>query len=133
MPVYNMLHAFACVSGAVGVAFGALGAHALKNKLNPQQLAAWSTGTQYQLLHSVALLYTVSHLPIVGVASGPYLYASYAFATGITLFSGSIYGLCLTKEGAGIRKLLGPATPLGGISFIVGWAILAFAKRPLVR
>lgn len=55
--------------------------------------------------------------------------ASYAFTTGITLFSGSIYGLCLTNEGNGVRKLLGPATPLGGLALIVAWIALAVGKR----
>ncbi|EPQ27335.1 uncharacterized protein PFL1_05257 [Pseudozyma flocculosa PF-1] len=125
MPIFNMLHSFACVSGAVGVGFGAIGAHALKAKLNAHQSAAWSTATQYQLMHSLALLYALS-LP----KSSAVVAASYAFATGITLFSGSIYGLCLTKTDNPIRKLLGPVTPLGGISFIVGWVLLAYAKRP---
>lgn len=87
--------------------------------------AAWSTATQYQMIHSLALLYTLS-LP----KTGPVVAAGYAFATGITFFSGSIYGLCLTRPENKIRKLLGPITPLGGISFIVGWLLLAYAKRP---
>ncbi|PWN49861.1 DUF423-domain-containing protein [Violaceomyces palustris] len=115
-----------------GTSLSALGAHALKSKLNAWQSAAWTTATQYQLLHSVALLFSASQLSIVDEA-GPMLYASYAFASGITLFSGSIYGLCLTKPGTLIRKILAPATPMGGISFIVGWVFLAFAKRPLLR
>ncbi|KAN0062942.1 hypothetical protein ACQY0O_004763 [Thecaphora frezii] len=125
MPLYNMLHTFACVSGAVAVGFGAIGAHALKAKLNSHQSAAWTTATQYQLMHSLALLYALS-LP----NTGPAVSASYAFASGITLFSGSIYGLCLTKADNPIRKLLGPITPLGGLSFMVGWVLLAYAKRP---
>lgn len=77
-------------------------------------------------MHSLALLYVASQAPLNGAA----LLASYAFTTGITLFSGSIYGLCLLPQGHGLRKLLGPTTPLGGLSFIVGWLALAYAKRP---
>ncbi|SPC64905.1 related to UPF0382 membrane protein C1782.12c [Ustilago sp. UG-2017b] len=123
--VYNMLASFAGISGAMGVGLGAIGAHAIKNKLNAHQMGAWNTATQYQLLHSLALLYTVS-LP----KTGPVVAASYAFATGITSFSGSIYGLCLTKPQNSIRKMLGLITPLGGLSFIAGWLFLAYAKRP---
>ena len=39
---------------------------------------------------------------------------------GILIFSGSLYALALT----GVRAL-GAVTPLGGVSFIVGWAMLA--------
>lgn len=123
--VYNMLSAFAGVSGAIGVGLGAIGAHAMKGKLNAHQMGAWNTATQYQLLHSLVLLYTVSQ-----PATGPIVAASYAFATGITFFSGSIYGLCLTKPENPIRKLLGPITPIGGLSMMAGWLLLAYAKRP---
>nr|CDI55959.1 conserved hypothetical protein [Melanopsichium pennsylvanicum 4] len=117
--VYHMLGAFAGISGAMGVGLGAIGAHAMK------EMGAWTTATQYQLLHSLALLYTLS-LP----KTGSVVAASYAFATGITFFSGSIYGLCLTKPENPIRKLLGPITPIGGLSMIAGWLLLAYAKRP---
>lgn len=89
------------------------------------EMGAWNTATQYQLLHSLVLLYSLSLPP-----TGPVVAASYAFATGITFFSGSIYGLCLTKPENPIRKLLGPITPIGGISMIAGWLLLAYAKRP---
>ncbi|KAJ1021667.1 hypothetical protein NDA16_003803 [Ustilago loliicola] len=123
--VYNMLASFAGISGAMGVGLGAIGAHVMKGKLNAHQMGAWNTATQYQLLHSLALLYTLS-LP----KTSPVVAASYAFATGITFFSGSIYGLCLTKPDNPIRKVLGPVTPLGGLSMIAGWLLLAYAKRP---
>lgn len=103
----------------------AFGAHALRSKLTPYQQASWTTAAQYQLLHSLALL-VASTQP----ASQAVQVARYAFAAGITLFSGSIYGLCLTSDDAnGIRKFLGPVTPLGGTAFIVGWIGLAMARR----
>ncbi|KAI3626499.1 hypothetical protein CBS9595_001860 [Malassezia furfur] len=116
---------FAGLSGATAVVAGAFGAHALKDKLNPHQAASWSTATQYQLVHSVALLFISSRVPLSGAA----YFASAAFATGITLFSGSIYGLCLLNAGSPVRKVLGPTTPLGGLSFIAGWVALAIAAR----
>ncbi|WFD05330.1 hypothetical protein MVES1_000660 [Malassezia vespertilionis] len=84
------------------------------------------TATQYQLVHSIALLYVSSHVPLNGAA----LVASYAFATGMTLFSGSIYALCLLPQGHGARKVLGPSTPIGGLCMIAGWLALAYARRP---
>ncbi|MFT4631918.1 MAG: uncharacterized membrane protein YgdD (TMEM256/DUF423 family) [Crocinitomicaceae bacterium] len=41
---------------------------------------------------------------------------------GIILFSGSLYLLALTH-----MKWPGPITPLGGLFFMVGWALLAVA------
>ncbi|KAL9935563.1 hypothetical protein V8E36_005911 [Tilletia maclaganii] len=120
MPSSTFFHTFACISGAVGVTAGAFGSHALKSKLNAHQLSSWQTAVSYQLLHSVALLYASSS-PFHSVAST-------AFSTGITLFSGSIYVLCLTKEGNAIRKVAGPATPLGGLAFIAGWVALALRR-----
>lgn len=91
-----------------------------------EEAASWGTAVQYQLVHSLALLFVSTTGPLTGAN----LVASYAFATGITLFSGSIYGLCLAPPGASVRKLLGPTTPLGGLAFIVGWLALAYARRP---
>ena len=89
--------------------------------------ASWATATKYQLVHSVVLLVVSSAAPL----SGATLFASYAFTTGIALFSGSIYALCLLPAGHSLRKVLGPTTPMGGLSLIVGWLALAYAKRTL--
>ena len=50
----------------------------------------------------------------------PLQLAGWAFATGILLFSGSLYLLAIS----GVRWL-GAITPLGGLAFIAGWACLA--------
>jgi uncharacterized membrane protein YgdD (TMEM256/DUF423 family) len=50
------------------------------------------------------------------------LYSSGFMLAGIILFSGSLYMLALTQI-----KWFGPVTPLGGICFIVGWALLIAA------
>ncbi|KAK0534947.1 hypothetical protein OC842_002490, partial [Tilletia horrida] len=104
----------------------AFGSHALKSKLNAHQLSSWQTAVSYQLLHSVALLY-VSGLK--GGGAGGASFAAAAFSSGITLFSGSIYALCLTSDGNPLRKIAGPLTPLGGLALIAGWAALAI-RRP---
>ncbi|KDN51958.1 DUF423-domain-containing protein [Tilletiaria anomala UBC 951] len=127
------LHAIACVSGATSVIAGAFGAHALRGRLTPYQLASWDKAVLYQLVHSVALLSLASSPSCLSGTSPHHRFAGNAWIAGIALFSGSIYGLCLTKEGNAIRKVLGPATPLGGLSLIVGWAALALAKKPTGR
>jgi len=111
----------AAVFGVLGVTLGAFGAHALRARLAPEQLAAWETAVHYQLFHAVVLL----ALGLYGAATERSLGASpWLFATGIVLFSGSIYGLVL-----GSWRWLGPVTPIGGISLIAGWLSLWLLAR----
>jgi uncharacterized membrane protein YgdD (TMEM256/DUF423 family) len=115
----------ASVLGALGVVLGAFGAHALRARLDPQQLASWQTAVQYHLLHSVVLLALV----LFADATGRSVRAPASlFALGIVLFSGSIYLLVL-----GGPRWLGPVTPLGGLCFIAGWVLLAFAGTQASR
>ena len=44
------------------------------------------------------------------------------FVAGIVLFSGSLYVLVLTDT-----PWLGTVTPFGGMAFVAGWALLAWA------
>lgn len=46
--------------------------------------------------------------------------AGWAFVLGIVVFSGSLYLMTLTGA-----RWLGAITPFGGLSFLVGWAMLA--------
>jgi uncharacterized membrane protein YgdD (TMEM256/DUF423 family) len=111
----------AAAFGMMGVVLGAFGAHALRSRLAPEQLASWETAVHYQLFHAIVLL----ALGLYGAATGRPLGASpWLFAAGIVLFSGSIYGLVL-----GSWRWLGPVTPLGGIALIAGWISLWFLAR----
>jgi uncharacterized membrane protein YgdD (TMEM256/DUF423 family) len=106
------------VLGGLAVAAGAFGAHALKDRLSPEALGWWHTGAQYHLLHAVALVLTGLALPHGrprAIAT-----AGAAFASGIVLFSGSLYALALSGA-----RWLGAVTPVGGLLLIVGWAALA--------
>jgi uncharacterized membrane protein YgdD (TMEM256/DUF423 family) len=115
----------ASLLGALAVAGGAFGAHALKGKLSESALASFETGVRYQMYHALALL-------VVAVLIGQYPQATgltavgWCFIAGTLLFSGSLYGLSL----AGI-KAFGPITPLGGVAFIAGWALLAWSSRSI--
>lgn len=115
--LWLLLSAFA---GFTGVALGAFAAHGLKNRLTPEYLAVFQTGTHYQLVHALALFgvgLLALHMPgrLVNLAGG-------AFAVGILLFSGSLYLLTLS----GIGKL-GLITPFGGVAFLIGWLCLGLA------
>jgi uncharacterized membrane protein YgdD (TMEM256/DUF423 family) len=111
----------ACL-GASAVAAGAFGAHGLKAHATADQLAAWSTASQYHLLHSVAIL----SLALYAAATGRYIQLPASLmAAGVVLFSGSIYLLVLTS-----LRWLGPVTPLGGLLLIGGWlAVFALVTR----
>lgn len=114
----------AAVSGALGVAAGALGSHALEARLDPALLSAWDTAVLYHLLHSVVLL----ALGLFSISSqrGVRLPAS-LFSAGILLFSGSLYALALSGPSA-----LGPLTPLGGLCLVAGWlSLLSLLRRSL--
>ena len=111
---------------ALAVVLGAFGAHALKAKLEPDQLQVFETGVKYQMYHSLALIFTgiLSTL----FKSNSIKYAGNLFIAGIILFSGSLY-LLSTKEilEIGSMKFLGPVTPLGGLCFLAGWGMLLHA------
>ncbi len=102
--------------GALGVGLGAFGAHGLRARVDAAALSSWSTAVAYQLLHAVALLAVALHASRAG--AGP-LWTLRLWATGIVLFSGSIYILVL-----GGPRWLGPITPIGGICLLAGWAML---------
>lgn len=111
--------AIASILGALAVAGGAFGAHALKGQLSEAALNSFETGIRYQMYHTLALLAVALLIKQVpGVST--LVTAGWCFIAGIVLFSGSLYGLSL----AGI-KALGPVTPLGGVAFIAGWICLA--------
>lgn len=111
----------AAVSGMLAVVAGAFGAHGLKARLTADQLASWSTASQYHLIHSVALL----ALGLFAAYSGKSVkLPATLFSAGILLFSGSIYLLILTK-----MRWLGPVTPIGGMVLIIGWLSLTQLSR----
>ena len=106
--------------GFLAVALGAFGAHGLEGRLSPGDLATFETAVRYQMYHALALILlgtTAARLPSVRVRA-----AGWAFATGILVFSGSLYLLVLTGH-----RWLGAVTPLGGVAFLVGWGALAAA------
>lgn len=105
---------------SVAVVLGAFGAHGLKSKISPEMLEVYQTGVQYHFYHALGLL-------LIGVltqqmSSGLLGWAALFLTLGIFLFSGSLYVLAIS----GI-KWLGAITPLGGVSFIAGWILLAIA------
>ena len=111
----------AALGGLLGVALGAFGAHALKARLDDYALTIFQTAVQYQFYHSLALL-GVGLLCLWQPQSRLLLASGIAFLVGILVFSGSLYLLSFT----GLRWL-GAITPIGGLSFMLGWLLLLLA------
>ena len=108
--------------GFLGVALGAFGAHALSTRFSDYEKGIWQTAVFYQLIHALSLLVlgilTTAVLPPEKIASANLI--GWLFTVGILLFSGSLFALSLSG-----MKGLGAITPIGGVAFLTGWALLA--------
>lgn len=114
----------AAIAGFSGVALGAFGAHGLKNVLSAKMLTVWQTAVQYHLVHSVVLLaLAIALMTLPKSDLRTWLQrSSNMMLTGLLLFSGSLYLMALT----GIRPL-GMITPIGGVSWLIAWGLIAVA------
>ena len=108
--------------GMIAVILGALGSHALKEVLSPEQLESFTIGVRYQMTH-VLLLMVV--LLTSYFEEGIKQTSFWLTIIGILLFSGSIYLLNL-QQLLGVKlSFLGPVTPIGGLFLITNWGFLA--------
>jgi uncharacterized membrane protein YgdD (TMEM256/DUF423 family) len=111
------------VLGALGIAAGAFGAHALAGSLDAPSRAIYETAVRYHLLHALALL-------VVGCGPESLWRSRWcsggcsAWLAGIAVFCGTLYSLAL-----GAPRWLGAVTPIGGLSLIAGWLAVALAAR----
>ena len=123
------------LAAMLAVLLGAFGAHGLRNLVSPAGLATYHTGVEYHFyaafgLIVVGLLESKRHdgADVNAAMDRGLAWAGWLMLVGIVMFSGSLYALTLT----GMRSL-GMITPLGGVSFIVAWALLARAAWRSVR
>lgn len=114
--------ALGALNAMLCVMLGAFGAHALKARLGPDMLATWQTAVNYHFFHALGLLVVGMLLRQMPDARG-LEWAGWLMLTGMLLFSGSLYALCLSGQ-----RGLGAITPLGGAAFIAAWALLAWAS-----
>jgi uncharacterized membrane protein YgdD (TMEM256/DUF423 family) len=108
------------VLAAAGVAAGAFGAHALADRVTPERAQTFETGVRYHMYHALGLMITA--WLAAGWPSWQVTAAGWALLAGIVIFSGSLYVLVLTDT-----PWLGAITPIGGVAFIAGWLLLAWA------
>lgn len=117
----------AALLGGSAVAIGAFGAHGLRPFLEASgRMETFQTAVQYQFYHALALL-------AVGLLQERHpakmlQWSSRLMTAGVAIFSGSLYLLCLTQT-----TWLGAITPIGGVSFIGGWAALLLAASRMER
>ncbi|MGO1499764.1 MAG: DUF423 domain-containing protein [Marinobacter sp.] len=100
---------------------GAFGAHGLRNLVSERSLDVFQTAVTYQMYHAIALV-LITLLSGFGLSRRLLTLAAGFFLAGTLLFSGSLYTLVLTDI-----RWVGPITPLGGLCFIIGWALLLTA------
>jgi uncharacterized membrane protein YgdD (TMEM256/DUF423 family) len=112
---HSLITRVGAVFMALGVAAAAYGAHGLEKVVaDPHLVEVWGTGARLHLFHGLGLL-------VLGRMAAPPRATAPLLALGILLFSGSLYTMALTN-----LRWLGAITPLGGLSFIVAWGLLAW-------
>ena len=110
-------------SGFAGlsVLLGAFGAHSLKARLTEKKLATFHTATEYLGYHALGLIVIGILIYILkGKIAKKLKRSAIWIVVGIVFFCGSLYGLVFDGP-----RFLGPITPLGGLSFMIGWITLA--------
>jgi uncharacterized membrane protein YgdD (TMEM256/DUF423 family) len=113
--------ALAAIAGFLAVAFGAFGAHGLKNTLSPERLGWIDTATRYALWHALAILIVAVMFQLQrGMPLWSLEIAAWSFVVGIVLFSGGLIVMALADW-----RGLGAIVPIGGVAFLIGWASLA--------
>lgn len=127
--------AVGAVCAGLAVACGAFGAHALEGRVSADMLANYDTGARYHFLHALGMVAIGGLALFHGARPGAdkpgsgndavaarLVWAAVLMLTGVVLFSGSLYTMALTGQ-----RWLGAVTPVGGVAFIVAWALFAWA------
>lgn len=114
-----------CILAAIGVAFGAIGAHLLEKWLaenfeDPaRREELWGTGVRYQMYCAFGLI-------AIGICSKILAIRTRACGAlmliGAILFSGCLFAYVLTD----IKPLV-HIVPLGGLSMILAWTLFGWS------
>ena len=110
----------AALSGLVSVIAGAAAVH---GGANPTAQEWLRTGSTYEMTHALAVFACVF---VAQMGARRAFVAAWLFLAGAVLFSGSLYAVAF-----GLPTAIAVATPLGGLSFMAGWIVLAWACASL--
>ncbi len=109
--------------GILAVVLGAFGAHGLEQLVDKDAIQTWETGVTYQMYHALLLL-LLANVKVIPEVHKKWVF--YCIVVGIILFSFSIYLLATNVLTSFDFKTIGFVTPIGGLLFIVGWALFGF-------
>ncbi len=109
----------AAVNGLLAVGLGALAAHGLRGRVEPERIAWIELGSDYGMAHGLALIGVALLVGRAPASPRALTLAGWGFLAGTVLFSGALYVMGLT----GMRAL-GAVVPVGGILLLGGWAAL---------
>lgn len=110
---------------AIGILFGAFGAHALKDLFSNYEMDIWNKGIFYQITNSlgIMILLILRKNNFIKKTNSPF----YFLILGIIFFSFSLYAISLTNVFLSsehwLKTLMIPVTPIGGSLIILGWVL----------
>jgi uncharacterized membrane protein YgdD (TMEM256/DUF423 family) len=122
---------FACISLALSIVLGSMGAHAMKPHLTAEAFNSWDTAVKYQVYQSLGLL-ALSMAGRAGyVKTGILRWSMLAIAIGMLFFCGSLYLRSSMPVTGADFSWLAPVAPIGGILLIIGWVLgaLSFTRE----
>ena len=105
----------------VAVMLGAFGAHSLENRLTRDDLDAFNSAVNFQIYHALGMIVVAFALQWLPDSKLP-RWSGWLMLAGICFFSGSIY-----LHTFGAPTIVVMAAPVGGISFMIAWVLLAVA------
>jgi len=105
----------------LSVILGAFGAHALRGRLDDYAMGIYEKAVFYQFVHALGILIVPLFARAGALTESSAAWVCGLLLAGILIFSGSLYTLALT----GVRTF-GAITPIGGLSFIAAWFLLAY-------
>lgn len=116
----KIFFAIASFMMALGIAFGAFGAHALKNILDEYFLKIYNTGVQYHFYNTLGL-FAATFIYALKPTSKKILISLWLIIIGMIIFSFSLYFLAILN-----MPILGRVTPIGGLLLIIAWLTLTY-------
>ncbi|SUO97008.1 DUF423 domain-containing protein [Suttonella ornithocola] len=101
----------AAIGGFLWVTLGAATGHGV---LLGQEATWFEKAQRYHIVHVLALLW------LAATQTSRFLWVAYFWVAGVVCFSGSLYLMSLVTGWSSLRFI----TPIGGVCFLLGWAVL---------